>query len=264
MAMVPCVRRAFTLVEMLVAIVVVALLVAIALPALGAARTRARTLLCATRLQQLGVATNLYLNDFNGALPQTRNASPLGGDDITGMLFGGKKGTLPLYGYDMIGAERRPLNPYVRTQGIPRDADRRPFELEPFHSPMDKGADQTYLPLASFQSADSIYDLLGTSYVLNDHGLNGEMEKTLIPAGGGPIPFVLDPTRTWMLGSHTIYNFQQDSDRGEYWYSPRRAEANLFFVDGHARMVVPIPDVQCEVENTTPDYTFLPTPAPGH
>ena len=63
-----------------------------------------------------------------------------------------------------------------------------------------------------------------------------------------------------MIGSHTIYNFQQDSDRGQRWYWPRKAEANLAFVDLHVRIRLPIPDALCQVENTTHDYTFFPIP----
>jgi hypothetical protein len=71
---------------------------------------------------------------------------------------------------------------------------------------------------------------------------------------------VADPTKTWLIGSHTIYNFQQDSDRGERWYDPVRVQANLLFVDLHIRLTVPVPDVLCEVENTTVNYTFLTVP----
>ena len=255
-------RRAITIVEILLVVVVLAMLLAVLLPGLAGARTRARTMLCGTRLQQLGVATAVYLNDWNTALPQMRGPlpPPEGGEDIIGALFGGKRGLLPMYGVDVYGPEQRPLNSYVRQDGQSRDADGRPVEMEAFRSPMDKGARETYLSHPDFQHTDSIYDLWGTSYAINDHDLNGDGFKTLIPPGGGKMPVIQDPTKTWMIGSHTIYNFQQDSDRGERWYAPKVAEANLLFVDGHVRLTVKIPDVICEVENTTWDYTFLPVP----
>lgn len=254
--------RAFTLIELLVVVAVVATLIAIVIPGLAAARTRARTLLCGARLQQLTVATSLYLNDHDNALPQMRTPLAYGGEEINGTLFGGKKGTLPLFGTDQFGAERRPLNPYVRAEAVPPDDADTPFELEPFRSPMDQGARETYLPLVQFQSTDSMYEMLGTSYAINDHGLDGDWQKTLIPSTGGCMPFVLDPTRTWLLASHTIYNYQQDSDRGMRWYDPKRTQANIAFVDGHVRLTVAVPDELCVVENTTPDYTFFPVPEP--
>lgn len=254
-------NRAFTLVELLLVIAAIALLIGLALPSLAGARTRARTMLCGARLEQLATATTAYLNDFNGALPQMLTPMADGsGPQVMGTLFGGKKGAVPLCDADTTGPERRPLNAYVRGDSVPRDSEDLKFEMEAFRSPMDHGAEQTYLSLPDWQRTDSIYEMWGTSYVVNDHGLDSDYQRTLIPAGGGRMPFILDATKTWMLASHTIYNFQSDSDRGEHWYDSRQAQANLAFVDGHVRLVVPIPDIPCQVENTTPDYTFLPTP----
>ena len=253
-------RSGFTLIELLVVIAVVAALIALLLPALGAARTQARITLCGTRLQQLGVATTMYLNDYANALPQTAVEQPEGGTRFCGLLYGGKKGRLPLFGVNSLGAEQRPLNAYVHTGSSPRDTEKGTFELEPFHSPMDKGATELPLPLPEFASPDSMYDLLGTSYAINDHDLNGPSFPTLIPAAGGAVPSVPHPTQTWLIGSQTIYNFDQDIDRGERWYSPGRVEANLLFVDTHVRLRLPVPDALCAVENTTVNYTFLAVP----
>lgn len=255
-------RLAFTLIELLVVVAVIGVLIGILLPSLAGARSQARATACGARLQQLGVATTLYLDDFKNCLPQAKGPLPGGGEGIVGTLFGGKKGGLPMYGIDEIGAERRPLNPYVYAGELPRDADGGRFELEPFRSPADRGAEELYLPMPEYSKTDSIYNLLGTSYVINDHGLDGDWQATLVPAGGGRMPVVQDPTKTWMIGSHTIYAYQQDSDRGERWYHPKATEANLLFVDTHVRIKVPVPNEWCVIENTTPDYTFLPVPEP--
>jgi prepilin-type N-terminal cleavage/methylation domain-containing protein/prepilin-type processing-associated H-X9-DG protein len=61
--------RAFTLVELLVVIAVVALLIAILLPALGRAREAARAVVCATNLRQLGVGFGNYAADSVGSVP---------------------------------------------------------------------------------------------------------------------------------------------------------------------------------------------------
>ncbi len=253
-------RRAFTLIELLVVIAIIAVLIALLMPSLGVARNQARATVCGTRLHQLGVATSLYLSDFGNALPQVRSQRPWGEDCITAASFGGKRGLVPIYGLNELGAHTRPLNAYLDLPENPADDSKARQELDAFRSPCDKGVEQTYLGIAGFDRADSVYDMTGTSYVINDHGLDGESQVTLIPAGGGRMPEVADPTRTWVLGSSPIYAFQQDTDRGQQWYTPHATEANLCFVDMHVRIKLPVPDVLCEVENTTKDYTFMPVP----
>ncbi len=58
-------RRAFTLVELLVVLTIIALLVGILLPALGQARRASRASLCRTNLKQFGVAFANYASDYS-------------------------------------------------------------------------------------------------------------------------------------------------------------------------------------------------------
>ncbi len=59
----PACKRGFTLIELLVVIAIIAILAAMLLPALSAARSRARAAHCASNLKQLGVAAHMYTAD---------------------------------------------------------------------------------------------------------------------------------------------------------------------------------------------------------
>jgi prepilin-type N-terminal cleavage/methylation domain-containing protein len=62
-------REAFTLIELLVVIAIIAILAAMLLPVLARAKEKGRSIACNNNLRQLGMASQMYVGDFQDTLP---------------------------------------------------------------------------------------------------------------------------------------------------------------------------------------------------
>ncbi|MDD3925950.1 MAG: DUF1559 domain-containing protein [bacterium] len=63
------IKRGFTLIELLVVIAIIALLAAILFPVFNQAREKARQAQCQSNLKQIGLAFNMYLQDWDEVFP---------------------------------------------------------------------------------------------------------------------------------------------------------------------------------------------------
>lgn len=142
-------RRAFTLIEMLVVVVLIGLLIAILLPVLGLSKRTAKASLCQWNVNQLMTAVNLYLKDNNDIYP---------GDEIVVRDADGKTQTVEINSWNVMGsmgtpggdttpAELRPLNSYLSEPAVAR-------------CPMDEGSSLS----AEIGEAASHYGTFGSSY----------------------------------------------------------------------------------------------------
>ncbi len=63
-------RKGFTLIELLVVIAIIAILAAILFPVFAQAREQARKISCLSNLKQLGLASSMYLQDYDESFPK--------------------------------------------------------------------------------------------------------------------------------------------------------------------------------------------------
>src|SRR5687767_5245897 len=69
-------RSGFTLIELLVVIAIIAILAAILFPVFAQAREKARSSSCLSNMKQLGTATIMYAQDYDGSYPLAWHDAP--------------------------------------------------------------------------------------------------------------------------------------------------------------------------------------------
>jgi prepilin-type N-terminal cleavage/methylation domain-containing protein/prepilin-type processing-associated H-X9-DG protein len=71
-------RAAFTLIELLVVVAIIAILAAILFPVFAQARAKARAINALSNSRQIGIGIQMYVQDWDEALPLTSHARPAG------------------------------------------------------------------------------------------------------------------------------------------------------------------------------------------
>ena len=130
---------AFTLVELLVAIAIIAVLLAIIMPSLRMARSATRRVVCQSNLKQIALAWLAYLEDNEGAFYYGKNAN---------LNYGGWEG--------LSGEPNRPLNIYLNMPAIEENEN----DAKIFRCPADRGGNPDSL-------YEKVYRVCGTSYQTN-------------------------------------------------------------------------------------------------
>jgi prepilin-type N-terminal cleavage/methylation domain-containing protein len=203
---------AFTLIEVLVVVAIIALLLAILVPAVSKARIMCVRIVCGSNLKQIAVGWQMYLDDHEGRFYQDTNANA---------VYGGWKGTY-------FPNDKRPLNKYL---GLPKIPD-SPKEAEVYRCPADGSVG---LPA---------YSDIGTSYQTNIL-LVGQDEVGVLPSGTlkDEINKRLKKLNVSRVANHSNLLLIGDYPWGSQWLPPpylrgtvwhnRCCHYNLAFLDCH-------------------------------
>ncbi|OHB45963.1 MAG: hypothetical protein A2Y13_05425 [Planctomycetes bacterium GWC2_45_44] len=237
-------KRAFTLVELLVVISIIALLLAILMPSLQTARAQAQKVVCRSNMRQIGIALQAYIAEYNrfpNDVYRGDSKSPFYALDIV------EGGVVPqlikaLRPYYYSGAGRK----FYKEDGTPIPAPDGIMDVE--KCPADKAKYKSY---SMATSADRIH--LGFSYPQKGDWVptaypQGPMENNWKPVyysgrGVAPadVPIFFD-SDFWYMNIDPVYS-PNNPDRhygplcyGGEWFNFKRhrKEVNMYFLDGHA------------------------------
>ena len=211
-------KNAFTLVELLVVIAVIALLMAILMPALSMARKQGQRAVCQTNLHQQYVACGMYIDDHDAYFPCN--------GVLTGVwyyLWGGKNGT-----ENGADAQMRFLNPYVCRKGKV-DTKSEDKQLHVFKCPADKGQK----PGDYHERSPTVWDCVGSSYLPNFSANNNDSSKSL---WGRKITQVKNTNKLILVREFSFLAYFVNYKPFAYYYWHKNAYngwGNVTFVDGH-------------------------------
>jgi len=226
--------RAFTLIELLIVIAIIAVLIGILLPALGSGRERARMVLCQSNQRQIGMAQQFYADEFDEYIIREAGGIACREDDRYSMpwALGYRPYIDSTKNWDVI------RNDWFEDAAYYRDPSRPDVDGHQIHY-VNNGMgfhrnDAGEVEWASFKPATKRYAMPFTSSV---YYLTGYTEDE----DGGYYRGIYRPNATnWRVAvfydARARNGFHVRQDSGGRRTEPHRhgSGANILFMDGHA------------------------------
>lgn len=244
-------RRAFTLIEILVVIAIISILAAILFPVFSQAKETAKQTVCASNIRQIGLAAQLYLNDHDDMWVPMATYDPLPGYAPIEMWFGYDNNNAGLEGgfhgriYEPAQNPIRPgkLDPYIKGRGIIRCPSMPsqwqssyainffyPNTTSPYYTTNPRASNYEYGPSArSMQTVGGAFTTTGASQseIEEPAGTLVAWEhKATVPACN-------------FLQPHDWFDSPPDLDHlREHFHFLHRGGANTIWADTHAKRLV--------------------------
>ena len=236
-------KKAFTLVELLVVISIIALLLSILLPALNKAKEHAKLSVCLSNMKQLYYTFKVYMEDNEYRFPFNDNLpSPDQNHDRFYFAWGDGE-----FAYG--GAEQN-LFTFLAKMPLPEDRMLYPYakDFDLFRCPADKG--ENLLPMQWWKP--TTFFAVGSSYRYNYYPWNNPLPSGLaaeMGIAGRKENWVPHPSRYILLHEPPAlrWNYQDIGARWFLWHFARGGTtladpgearsafiSNILFVDGHA------------------------------
>ena len=239
-------RQGFTLIELLVVIAIIAILAALLLPALAKAKEKALATQCLSNIRQVGLASSLYLSDYNDRYPpgSTKNGR------VTQLSWVGNTGLQSPY--SSLTSEERWLSEYlVKTSPQAKvEVARCPSDKKSYLATGNSG----YQDFGSSYLANIDYTLGNDIYTLTARPKDSVVSSIKLSQVARPSRFVIFTSwgaywvgwRGWTL---TTAPYPM-ADLLWHWKSYRW---NTLFADGHSSMIKFDPSFPY---SNAPNYSF--------
>jgi prepilin-type N-terminal cleavage/methylation domain-containing protein/prepilin-type processing-associated H-X9-DG protein len=211
-------RKAFTLIELLIVIAIIAILAAILFPVFGRARENARRSSCQSQMKQIGLGIAQYTQDYDERFPMVDQ----------GLLSTGAQG----YPW------QARIQPYVKSQQI-------------FACPSVSGTTNIYQPsntgtpaVLNHSLGNGVNNAAGWDGIFNyPRPLDATDGAATASPASRSLAEAVEPSRTLIVveynGTRTRPNVGSTSSGGGLSLTNHLGTSNYLFVDGHVKSLKP-------------------------